>query len=156
MINRQVVIAAALFGLISPALADDAIPDNEHGRYTFNQAADGVLRLDVQTGDVSLCTKRAVGFACQAVPDDRVVFENEIARLRAENGALKKEILAHGLTLPDTAAPETSAAPHDNDVTIKLPDSADIDRAVAYVGQLWQRLVEAIARAQKQALNNKS
>jgi hypothetical protein len=153
MIKKHVAIAGALFALLAPALADDATPDTEHGRYTFNQTAEGFLRLDVQTGDVSLCAKRAVGFACQAVPDDRTVLENEIARLRAENGALKKEILAHGMTLPNVAAPEISAAPHDNDVTIRLPDNADIDRAVAYVGQLWQRFVDAIARAQKQALN---
>jgi hypothetical protein len=153
MIKKHVAIAGALFALLAPALADDATPDTEHGRYTFNETAEGFLRLDVQTGDVSLCAKRAVGFACQAVPDDRTVLENEIARLRAENGALKKEILAHGMTLPNVAAPEISAAPHDNDVTIRLPDNADIDRAVAYVGQLWQRFVAAIARAQKQALN---
>jgi hypothetical protein len=37
-----------------------------------------------------------------------------------------------------------------------LPDKSEIDRMVAYAGQLWQHLVEAIARAQKQVLNNKS
>jgi hypothetical protein len=35
-----------------------------------------------------------------------------------------------------------------------LPDNADIDRAMAFVGRVWQRFVEAIARAQKQVLNN--
>jgi len=31
--------------------------------------------------------------------------------------------------------------------------NAEIDRAVSYVGQIWQRFVEAVGRAQKQMLN---
>jgi hypothetical protein len=152
-------LAAAIFclALAAPAFADGDMPDSEHGRYAFFKVAEGFLRLDIQTGAVSVCSQRAVGFACQAAPDDRTVLENEIARLRAENAALKKEMLAHGLVLPGTAgAAQESQAPHDNDITIRLPDNAEIDRMVAYAGQLWQRFVEAIARGQKQVLNNKS
>jgi hypothetical protein len=79
-------------------------------------------------------------------------LENEIARLRSENAALKKDILSHGLALPSGATPEPPAA-HDGDVIVRLPDNADVDRAVAYVGRIWHRFVEAIARAQKQMLN---
>ena len=64
----------------------------------------------MQTGEVSVCSQRAVGWACQAAPEDRAVLENEIARLRTENAALKKEILAHGLPLPGGAMPEPPAA----------------------------------------------
>jgi hypothetical protein len=139
---------------VAPALADEGMPDSEHGRYSFSKVADGYLRLDAQTGQVSVCSQRAVGWACQAAPDDRTVLEGEITRLRTENAALKKEMLAHGLALPGTAAPEASDA-HDNDITIHLPDDSEIDRVMAYAGQLWHRFVDAIARAQKQVLNNK-
>jgi hypothetical protein len=152
MISKTFAILAAGVCLILPALADDAMPDNEGGRYTFNKIADGLLRLDAQTGEVSVCSQRAVGWACQAAPEDRTVLEGEIARLRGENAALKKDILAHGLPLPSGATPEPPAAPND-DVIVRLPDNADVDRAVAYVGRIWHRFVEAIARAQKQMLN---
>ena len=98
------LIAPAL--LIAPVLADDATPDSEGGRYTFSKVDAGFLRLDTQTGAVSICSQHTVGWACQAVPEDRAVLENEIARLRSENVALKKEILAHGLPLPAGAVPE--------------------------------------------------
>jgi hypothetical protein len=152
--------AAAAFACVAfaaPAFAQEAMPDSEHGRYSFSKVAEGVLRLDTQTGQVSLCSQRAVGWACQAAPDDRTVLESEIARLRSENAALKKEILAHGLTLPGTGAatPEGPGA-HDNDITIHLPDDSEIDRAVAYAEELWHRFVAAIARAQKQMQNGKS
>ncbi len=100
MIKRNCAIVVAVFCLIAPALADEETPDNEHGRYSFSKIAEGLLRLDMQTGQVSVCSQRAVGWACQAAPEDRAVLENEIARLRTENAALKKDILAHGLSLP--------------------------------------------------------
>jgi hypothetical protein len=159
-ITKTLAAAAVCIALTMPVFAEGEMPDSEHGRYSFNKVAEGFLRLDTQTGQVSVCSQRTVGWACQAVPDDRTVLENEIARLRTENAGLKKEMLAHGLALPGSTAPENSGARdsggHDNDVTIRLPDNADIDRMVAYAGQLWHRFVEAIARAQKQVLNNKS
>ena len=94
IVERTLAAAALCVALAAPALAEGEMPDSEHGRYTFSKVADGFLRLDTQTGQVSVCNQRAVGLACQAVPDDRTVLENEIARLRTENAALKKEMLA--------------------------------------------------------------
>jgi hypothetical protein len=148
-------VVAAVFCLIASALADDETPDNDHGRYSFSKIAEGLLRLDMKTGEVSVCSQRAVGWACQAAPEDRAVLENEIARLRGENAALKKDILAHGLPLPGGAAPEPPAA-RDGDRTPQLGDNSDVDRMVAIAGRLWHRFVDAIARAQRQVLNNKS
>ncbi len=101
MTNTAFVTVIAGFCLIATALADDATPDNGGGRYTFSKVAEGFLRLDAQTGEVSVCSQRTVGWACQAVPEDRAVLENEIARLRKENAALKKDLLAHGLSIAD-------------------------------------------------------
>jgi hypothetical protein len=168
MIRSSIAIATVAFFLAGApvimkvstrALADTTTPDSAGGRYMFEKQSDstggGYLRLDTQTGEVAFCSQRNVGWACQAAPEDRAVLENEIARLRAENAALKKEILSHGLPLLPGANPETGAAPAtaQNSVTLQLPSNADIDRMVAYAGQLWQRLVDAVQRAQKQILN---
>lgn len=144
-------VAGALIGwfLLGPALADEPTPDSEGGRYAFSKQADGVLRLDKQTGDVSLCSQRTVGWACQAAPDDRTVLENEIARLRRENAALKKDILARGLPLPAGATAEPPAASRDLHIP-RLNDNPDLDRVLAFAERMWHRLVEAIARAEKQ------
>jgi hypothetical protein len=143
-------IAGALIGwcLLTPAFADDATPDNEGGRYAFSKQSDGVLRLDKQTGDVSLCSQRTVGWACQAAPDDRAILESEIARLRRENAALKKDILARGLPLPAgaTAEPAVSEDRH----LPRLNNNPDLDRVLAFAERMWNRLVEVIARAEKQ------
>ena len=154
MFSKAVALALAIAAvcLSAPVLADDATPDTNGGRYTLNKVTDGFVRLDTQTGEVALCSQRTVGWACQAAPEDRAVFESEIARLRNENAALKQTLLSHGLPLPSGATPEHSGT-HDSDITIRLPGSTDIDRAVAYVGRLWGRFVDAVSRAQKQMLN---
>jgi hypothetical protein len=164
MIRCSIAIATVALGLIGSsvmmpttiqALADAATPDSAGGRYMFETRPDGFIRLDTQTGAVAWCSQRAVGLACEAAPEDRAVLEGEIARLTAENAALKKEILAHGLPLPPGATPEPGAEPstaHDG-VTLQLPSDADIDRMVAYAGRLWHRLLDAVERAQKQVLN---
>ena len=136
-----------------PATADDATPDSADGRYMFNKTADGVVRLDTQSGQVALCSQKSVGWACEAAPEDRAVLENEIARLRAENAALKKDILARGLPLPPGAIPEPSrhkAARRQNSITVPLPSDADIDRMTAFANRVWNSFKDMVGRAQQQ------
>ena len=152
MFSKVLAIAIAAFCLNASAIADDATPDTGGGRYTLNKVADGFVRFDTKTGEVALCSQRAVGWACQAAPEDRAAFESEIERLRGENAELKQAMLSRGLPLPTGMSPEPQSG-HGNDITIRLPDNADIERAAAYVGRIWQRFVEAVTRAQQQILN---
>lgn len=154
MINKALAALIAGFCLAAPmlpALADEAAPESEEGRYTFNKIADGFIRLDMQTGEVSTCTQRTVGWACQAVPEDRAIFENEIARLRTENALLKRDLIARGLPLPSGAMPEPPVAREDGQGLRR--GGSDFDRVMALMGKVWHRLIEAIAEAQKQVFN---
>jgi len=169
MIRSSIAIAIGALWLIgSPvampasmmAFADATPPDTAAGRYMFAQQPDGqgssYLRLDTRTGEVALCSQRAVGFACEAAPEDRAVLENEIARLRAENAALKKDILSRGLPLPSGVSPEPPPAQSQNGgLGRHLPSNAEIDRMVAFAGHVWHRFMEAVERAQKN-ISNKS
>ena len=152
MIAKTFAVVITTVALGMPAIADDTMPATDGGRYTFNKVEGGFMRLDTQTGEVALCNPHAVGWACQAAPEDRAVLESEIARLRNENAALKKDILARGLPLPPGIVPEASAG-NDREVILRWPDNADVDRAMAYVGRIWHRLVEALARAEKHVLD---
>src|SRR5205085_1955467 len=94
--SSMIRTAAAFLALllsISTGFSQGAAPDNQNGRFSFNQVAEGLLRLDLRTGQVSLCSKREAGWACQVMPDERAVLESDIARLQGENAALKKEMI---------------------------------------------------------------
>src|SRR5882672_7204448 len=77
----------------TPDMAEPA-PDKSQPapRYAFNRVNDGFLRLDNVTGNVSYCGPTSVGWACQAVPEDRAALETEIARLQDEVASLKQAV----------------------------------------------------------------
>jgi len=152
MIKTAFAVIVAGCSLIPPAVAEDVPPDSAGGRYTFSRVADGFLRLDAQTGEVSVCGQRTVGWACQAVPEDRAVLQNEIARLRSDNAALKKELLERGLPLPAGTMPEPPSL-RESDSPPRLGSNPELNRVVAFVGRVWHQLVDAFARAQKQVLH---
>jgi hypothetical protein len=143
-------IAATLL-LTATVSAEEPPPQSSDARYSFHKVADGYVRLDTQTGAVALCNRQPVGWACVTAPEDRVVLEHEIERLRAENAALKQALLAHGLPLPHGATAEQPAAGDDNTVTLRLPSNADVDRVIAFIGRVWHDFIEAIDNAQNQA-----
>jgi len=153
MFERMLAVASVVGSLffLAPVLANEPALENEGGRYTFNKVTDGFVRLDTQTGEVSVCGRRAVGWACQAAPEDRAVLESEIARLRGENAVLKKDILSRGLPLPAGALPEPVIG--DNEQAPRWDGHSDLDRMMAFVKRVWHRLVDAIARAQRPAPN---
>jgi hypothetical protein len=149
----------------SAALAQGA--DTEDKRYQFNQVADGYLRLDLKTGQVSLCTRRDIGWSCGAVADDRAAFDAEIARLQGENAALKKTLLDRGVPLPGNVKPEpqASATPttppatqspppiaRNDNPDLKLPSDAEIDRMMAVVEKIWRRLAEVMMNVQRDVM----
>jgi len=142
---RPIAIAVAALAIMSAAHAEEPAPDSENGRFTFNQVADGYLRLDTRTGQVSLCTKRTVGWACQTVPDERSALEAEIARLQSDNAALKKEMIARAIPLPGTR----TEPPSNSQLELKLPSDADVDRAMAFMERLWRRLIDMVQRVQR-------
>ena len=145
--RRLIVVLALAAAAAGPAaLAQTAAPDSENGRYSFNQVADGMLRLDTRTGQVSLCARKDAGFACNTVPDERTALENEIARLQRENGALKKDMLARNLPLPGGVATAPSAE-QQRELKLPLPSDAEIDRVMSAFDKMWRRLVDIVQKS---------
>lgn len=153
MLSKAFAAAIAASVLTASALAEDTAPPAGEARYSFHKVTDGFLRLDRQTGEVALCSRQAVGWACLTAPEDRIVLENEIARLRKENAALKEDLLSRGLPLPPGTTVEPPADHSERNLTLRLPDSSDLDRVMVFVGRIWRRLVETIADAQNQILH---
>lgn len=123
-------------------------PDADTTRYSYHRIDNGFVRLDLRTGQVSLCGRGAGGWACLATPDDRAALEAEIGRLQAENAALKKALLDRGLALPGGTKPGAPAARAPSP-DAKAPSDADIDRVMSVFERIWRRLIEMIANIQR-------
>jgi hypothetical protein len=149
MIRTALFVVAGLALAVAGASAQGTSADCEDGRYTFNRADDGYLRLDGRTGQVSMCTRRPVGWACQTVPDERAALETEIARLQTENVALKRELVARNIPLPGLVKPEPPPPPKPEEPGLQLPNDTDLNKVVNFVEKVWRRLVEMIVTLQK-------
>jgi hypothetical protein len=156
-----VATAVAIFGLGGTATVHaQAMPDNENGRYALSPVADGVIRLDTRTGEVSTCTNTGTGWACRATPDERAAFDAEIGRLQADNEKLKAQLAARDApvagkideALPKTDSlkkPEPKVADGERKIEIPLPSDRDMDRVMSFLEQAWRRLIDMANRVQK-------
>lgn len=150
---RMALFTAAGLALMEPmALAQSPPPEAADSRYTFHRVDEGYVRLDGRTGQVSLCAQRPVGWACQAMPDERAALEAEIARLQGESAALKKELIARNLPLPGTVKPEAPTA-KEEPPRLQLPSDADLNKVVNFLEKIWRRFVEVIVTLQKDIQN---
>jgi hypothetical protein len=150
--NALLGLLLAACALFSPvARAQSMQPDNEDARFTFHRTDEGYLRLDGRSGQVSVCTRRPAGWLCQSVPDERAALEGEIARLQADNAALKKELVAHDLPLPGTIKPDPPAKP--GEPRLQLPNDAEFNQVVGFIEKVWRRLAEMITNVQRDLMN---
>ncbi|MEW5424731.1 hypothetical protein [Amorphus sp. 3PC139-8] len=94
MLRHAFLIAGLGLGVTLPAAAQTVAPDTDGGRYALQEVRAGVLRLDGETGEVSLCRERDHGWACELIADDRSVYTSELDRLEAENAALAARVTA--------------------------------------------------------------
>jgi hypothetical protein len=142
------------------AAQTQAMPDSENGRYVLSPVADGVIRLDTRTGDVSTCTNTGTGWACYTVPDERAALDAEIGRLQADNEKLKAQLAAREPVvtgkidepLPKSDSlkkPDSKVAEGERKIEIPLPSDRDMDRVMSFLEQAWRRLVEMADRMQK-------
>jgi cell division protein FtsB len=144
---RKMMLAVAIGLVTLPALAEDAPPSTGPGRYSFNRVENGFLRLDNQSGQIAYCSAHSVGWACEAVPEDRAALEKEIARLQDEVAGLKTEIAALREPPPLRPPADLSSPDDRRDDAAKMRE--DMERARAAIENAWRRLVDMIVNFQK-------
>ena len=149
MRNSTLALAVLLACAASPAPAQDGAQPNVPSRYSFNRVDDGFLRLDNQTGQIAFCSPHAVGWACQAVPEDRAALEKEIARLQGEVASLKSEIAALREQPPPPRPPADLKPPQPEKSEDATKLREDLERARVAFEHAWRRLVEMILNFQK-------
>jgi hypothetical protein len=110
------IVSACL--VTGPALAQTT------GRFSFQPVDGGTMRLDTETGHVSLCTGAGSQLVCRSVADDRAALDDEINRLKRENDSLRQAV-AKGGTSP----------------RLSLPSDEDIDKAMGLFEKMMRRMM---------------
>jgi regulator of replication initiation timing len=141
------VLTAAGLGLGGLGLAGGALVSaaEDPARFSMTPADKGFLRLDKQTGAVSVCSDKSGKWACEAVSDDHAQLQGEIARLTKENEDLKAENkrLEEALGLGDDKNKQAEGGPKAGR-GLKLPTEQEIDKAMDEIGRLVRKFKDKI------------
>jgi len=112
--------------------------DETSGRFAMHKTDDGMLRLDTQTGAVSLCTLRDATWSCSRVADDSAGTDTTIVELRAENRKLKDEVERLKADL-DTRQDALLDAPRRS-----IPSDRELDQAFGFVEGILKRFKKLV------------
>jgi hypothetical protein len=141
-IGRLATVSALLMVLAGATLdvqAQSALPAGTPGRFTMHPADGGVLRLDTQTGVLSMCRQSGSSWSCAMMPDDRAAVTDELERLKAENTELKTAVkrLEEMAGVPS----EPGTRPRS---TAGLPTEEELDKAMSYVQRMLKKFKDKI------------
>ena len=108
-------LVAAMLALSSlPAVAQNASAD----RYSLEKSETGFVRLDRQTGTVTLCKEIDGSLTCRMAADERAAYDEDLARLEKRVDLLEKQ-LASGMP----AAAAKDLRPHQAAMFRAMPRS---------------------------------
>ena len=148
---RTSAIAVGLLGLVAGASVMAVAAEEKAGRYTMTPTDGGFVRLDTETGAMSLCAKKD-SWSCELMPDGQTALRKEIDGLKAENKALKddikrmEEVFALG-GKPGEGKPGDDGRPGGGARgKLELPSEQDVDKAFDYFEKMMKKLRERVKR----------
>lgn len=128
-IGKTLLTLAALSLGVPLAMAQDAATD----RYTLEKSESGFVRLDRQTGAVTLCTEADGTLTCRMAADERAAYDADLARLEKRVEALEKQI-AEGMAAKSG----------------ELPSDAEIDRSIGIMERFMRTFFGLVQEFQGQ------
>jgi len=100
-------------------------------RYTLEKTADGFVRMDRTTGEMSICRQQAEQLVCRLAADERSAFEGEIDRLDDSVKALEARVAK----LENSAAVRLESA---------LPSEEEFARTMGYMERFLRGFMDIV------------
>lgn len=86
--SREMLAAVAIGLAAVPVTASAAEP----GRYVMEKTDQGFIRMDTQTGEMSICEDRDGRVVCKLAADERTAFQDQIDRLEERVSRLEERV----------------------------------------------------------------
>ena len=138
------VTIAALAATAAVTSAQSPLPAGSPGRFTMQPADGGVLRMDTQTGSLSMCRQVSGSWSCNLLPDDRATANDEIERLKTENTDLKSAVKRLEELAGVPAGSGSDAGGGKRQSGVQLPTEEELDKAMSYVERMLKKFKDKI------------
>ena len=147
MPTRTSGLLAALTAMAIAAIAGPAVAQGDKGgRFAMSPVEGGMMRLDTETGAMSLCKRAGDQWACEPLPDSaRTQAEaldktkRELAEARATIRHLEEMLLGKDGDMKPADKP-----------TFRLPSEQDVDQAMDYVERMLKKFRERLKQLEGQ------
>jgi hypothetical protein len=118
---RPRAVTASL--LLLPLLSGASVAEQE--RFRLERTADGYVRMDTRTGELSMCKQSGGELVCRLAADERTAMQDQIERLQADVENLKDRVGR----LEDSLAARGDRS---------LPTEEEFDRSLSYMERFFR------------------
>lgn len=139
---RALLLAFSIIAVVALGVTGVASQEKQ-GRYVMSPTENGFVRLDTETGAMSVCAQRNGRWICELMEDEAQKLQNEITRLRAEVKRLEEQAAAGG-------APSDAPTTVEPRKRLELPTEEEVDRALDYFESIFRKFRERIERFEEQ------
>lgn len=127
---KSLSVCAAFVLLAGTAHAEQA------ERYRLEKSGDGFVRMDTQTGAMSICEQRNAQLVCRMAADERSAMQDEVQRLQGQIRALDERVAKLENSL--SAKLESS-----------LPSEEDFNKTMGYMERFFRSFMGMVKEMQK-------
>lgn len=125
MRRALVLLPALLASVVFSAQAE------EGGRYRLEKSGTGYVRMDTQTGEMSICEERGGQLVCKLAADERAAFQDELDRLQSKLTGLEQRL-----------------ATVENNPVLKpqnlLPTEEEFQRSLGYMERFFRKFLDIV------------
>ncbi|PSJ60457.1 hypothetical protein [Pseudaminobacter soli (ex Li et al. 2025)] len=123
---RPIAIAAATV-FISQAIAGAHAAED---RYRLEKTDNGYVRMDTQTGAMSICEERSGQLVCKLAADEREAYQTQIDQLQSALKAIESRVTALEKNRPALQAP--------------LPTEEEFEKGMSYMERFFRRFMDIV------------
>ncbi|MDX8468204.1 hypothetical protein RFM26_21125 [Mesorhizobium sp. VK23B] len=123
---QHILVPAALCSLVAASAYSE-----ETDRYRLEKSANGYVRMDTQTGAMSICEEHSGQLVCKMAADERAAFQDEIDRLQSSVKALDERV----------AKLENSPSAR---LESQLPSEEDFNKTLSYMERFFRSFMDIV------------